>query len=69
MLRDIYDALDDQRYKYMLERIETVINKDIDSGGINSQMLQRVHCVKEGINELLDLSRGLYKKLIGDVKS
>lgn len=53
----------------MLERLETVINKDVDCGGINSQMLQRVHCVKEGTNELLDLSRGLYKKLIDDVKS
>lgn len=70
LLRDIHDSLNDVRYRSMLEHIEKTVNKDVGfyGGGARSLLLQRIHCVQDGVSELLDFSRKLYKDLIGEVK-
>lgn len=70
-LREICDNLTDERYKKILDHIETVINPNLiefrhDSG---SQLQQRVDCIQIGVNEIIDVLRAPYKDLITQVES
>lgn len=68
--RDIYEALEDKRYQFMLDHINSIMNKDlvVHRGGAGGQIFQRINCVQDGVNQLLDLSRTIYKDLITEVK-
>lgn len=70
VLREIYESLNDVRYRTILDHVERVVKKDIGNygGGARSLLLQRIHCVKDGVSELLDFARGIYKELIAKVK-
>lgn len=69
--RNIQEKLNDVRYAQILEHINQTVDNNIGNygGDARSMQTQRIYCVKEGVSDLVDLSRGLYRDLIGEVKS
>lgn len=68
--RDIYEGLQDSRYENMLEHIDTIMNKDLSGNRRDAagQLYQRMYCVQEGVNNLLDISRQLYNDLTTELQ-
>lgn len=69
--QEIQANLMDKRYTSILNQIDTVINKNLlefqrDS---NSQLFQKIHCVQNGVNDLVDILRKSYSELIGQIES
>lgn len=70
-LQDIALNLLDERYKSILNHIDTVINRNLlefnrDS---SSQLYQRIHCVQNGVNDLIDKFRTIYEDLVHQIES
>lgn len=69
--QEIQANLLDERYTSILNQIDNVINKNLlefqrDS---NSQLFQKINCVQNGVNDLVDILRKSYSELIGQIES
>ncbi|XP_035824498.1 mutS protein homolog 4 [Aplysia californica] len=70
MLKMYYKALDDVRFKTILEKIGEVINDatHLEKGALQ-QHYQRCAAIKTKINGLLDVARRTYTELVDDLES
>lgn len=70
-MQDIFNALSDERYKLMLDIIDTVLNKEliVFRSDSSSQLTQRIHCILPGKCKIVDMLRDIYTKLIGELQS
>lgn len=68
--QEIYENLTDQRYQTMLAHIDEVINPNLveyKSGGA-AQTMQRMECVRSGVNDILDVLRGAYAERLRELE-
>lgn len=68
--QEIQENLMDERYESMLNHIDTVINRNLlefqrDS---SSQLFQRINCVQNGVNDLVDILRKSYNEIITQIE-
>lgn len=71
IVRDIFNALSDERYRLMLETIDTVLNKELIAlrNDSTTQMMQRIHCIQSGKCDIVDMLRNIYNELIEELQS
>lgn len=68
--QEIKSNLMDQRYVYMLDHIDTVINRNLLEYQKDSsrQLFQRINCVQSGVNEFIDILRKSYVDLLQQIE-
>lgn len=64
-------GLEDSRYQIVLDHIERILNTDQpqqqQQHAAQSVHVQRINAVKPGVDQVLDLSRGFYAKIIDEI--